>query len=286
MALPKLLDMDQLNTNPVIIMPDDPNLYLFNKFGHISSDSSSSRTITYSDRAFNIQYNAMILRYSRFIAIDTFTPIMSVRHAGRVFPEYTELLYFDKLLHTLFVGFEVDSVDGVALLECILSDIDLTFGVETNMLDQIRSDTDCMKNGLFSEDSVREIIQLEKDLDMEIKLVSPYRTIIVFKSIFLGGNRRKKVNCAVCISKPSYYSDAPMRVFKLTDYPNSMDILRTHCDNSAWHPHVNLDGRPCWGEASSIIFRTIRNRNLLAVALYLKSFLETYNENDAMYRNF
>ncbi len=265
--------MDPGRFTPYLVEPDDTNIYFVNSGQTYATNLIRYKGVSYEvflsgsleSNLFNTLYHGRSDRVALGITCNN-------DGGGRA------ILYFNRLFYTAGLYFDVERKDGERLLEDVKKNFDFSPYVEPNFVEQIRDGREDFYDGLFSEDSVKEVIQLEKDLDMEVKLVSPYRSILIFKSIRVAGKEDIIADCAV-----SLYGQR-VNIFKLLDYPNSM--LVQHLSSSGgrycWHPHIANDGSICLGNYGGVFEGLVREKNLLGATLILKSFLESWNHNNVV----
>ncbi len=271
---------------PLLVAPDDPNHYL--AFDIPTNEYVHERSLGYADKAYKVVMSSNRSMAARSIGWDSYVPAVSVSSNWHIFgAEYFDsfILRFNKIYRTVYCRFDPLKHEGTELFNSIVSDMDFSNHPHNyNILNH--GELPELPPGLFSQESIKEVLALQDDLDMEVRFVTPYRSALIFKNINIGGISSKRVDCAVVLSKNLHILS--YKILRLLDYPNSMMVQPSYTDYSEiWHPHVGSSGCPCFGSSNNTdaFERSIlRDRNLLSVVLYLKGFLENYTEGSAMCR--
>ncbi len=267
---------------PMLVMPNDPRIFLsYSPYAHFSKKLK----LGYADISYSIVTSPVESMASKTMGRVDFGSVVRIHSDHRVadtayFSPY--ILQFNSIVRLVVCEFDPFVDDGPDLFNRIVRDIDFSRPVrEYNVLNGRESSAN---PGLFSQSSIKEVLAIQDDLDLEVKLVTPYRSILIFKNINIGGISSKRVDCAVVCVK--FSGGVSTWVLRLLDYPNSILVQPAYTNISEhWHPHVGRGGHPCFGVRSNEqeFNRMIwRDRNLLSVALYMKGFLETYNRDGSM----
>ncbi len=261
---------------PFLISLDDLNVYFIN---NIQGSFHRMLNVTYNGTSYRISHNLPDIIYD--LRVDG--PPSSISKQCKSDTGFHTFVYYNCLLRSAALCFDINKGDGAALFRAIKESFDFTPLMERNFASRIKHGwTSENYGGMFSEDTVSEVIQLEKDLDIDVVLVSPFRSVLVFKSIQVGGKEDIIADCAVCIYTEGTGEARETRIYKLVDYPNSMKIFKLDSADYVWHPHIANDGGMCLGDARYSFYRAVEHKNLLETVLIFKSFLESWNPGNVV----